>query len=265
LREHLDEVDDRHPGGRRSDGRRSDSQHANDQKVDDSPGFDSPANASTIGVPAPGVTTPGGAPPGISTPGVPAVEKVAESKDPFRVLVSTVISLRTKDQVTARASVNLLSRADSPGRMRELSEGEIGRLIYPAGFYRVKAKHLKMISAMLMDRHGGEVPREMADLLALPGVGRKTANLVRNLGFGLPGICVDTHVHRITNRLGWISTKSPEKTEHALEAILPKRYWIPINGLLVRFGQRVCTPVSPRCSLCFLVDYCPRVGVQRSR
>ena len=189
----------------------------------------------------------------------------ARREDPFAVLLSTMISLRTKDEVTASASARLLARAGSPQALAALSEAVISRLIYPAGFYRTKARHLRQTARLLVERHGGRVPAAMEELLALPGVGRKTANLVRNLGFGLEGICVDTHVHRISNRLGWVRTRTPLETERALEAVLPRRYWIPVNGLLVAFGQRTCTPQSPRCSACPIRAHCARVGVARSR
>jgi endonuclease-3 len=176
-----------------------------------------------------------------------------------------MISLRTKDEVTARASERLLDRASNPRTMAELGVEEIGRLIYPAGFYNTKARHLQAVAGILAKKHGGQVPSAMNELLQLPGVGRKTANLVRNLGFGLDGICVDTHVHRISNRLGWVRTRSPLETESALERILPRRFWIPINELLVSFGQRICTPLSPRCSSCPITAYCLQVGVTRTR
>ncbi len=200
----------------------------------------------------------------------PSVELAGETPgddeaDPFRVLVSTVISARTKDEVTLPASCRLLTCAPDPAALAALGEEEIARLIYPAGFYRTKARNLKKLAAELRDRFAGRVPSEMEGLLELPGVGRKTANLVLNLGFGRGGICVDTHVHRIANRLGWVRTASPAQTEQALQAILPRRYWIPVNGLLVRFGRTVCTPLSPRCSLCPLRARCPRTGVDRSR
>lgn len=184
---------------------------------------------------------------------------------PFAVLVSTMISLRTKDGVTASASARLLGRAPTPSALAALPSGAIARLIYPAGFYRTKARHLRETARLLLERHGGRVPRTLEELLELPGVGRKTANLVLNLGFGLPGICVDTHVHRISNRLGWVCTRTPLETERALEARLPRRFWIPVNGLLVAFGQRTCTPQSPRCSVCPVRKRCPRIGVARSR
>lgn len=196
----------------------------------------------------------------------PSVTQIAEERpDPFRVLVSTLISLRTKDEITLAASLRLFAAADSPSALLALNEERIGELIYPAGFYRTKAKNLRRISALLIERHNGQVPRNRDDLLVLPGVGRKTANLTLGLAFGIPAICVDTHVHRIPNRLGWIYTKSPEESEAALEAILPERYWIEINTLLVAFGQQTCTPVSPWCGPCPLADRCERVGVERFR
>ncbi len=197
---------------------------------------------------------------------LPSVSRIARGNaDPFRVLVSTMISLRTKDEVTMAASQRLFSAAPSVRALAALSPARIGRLIYPAGFYRTKAAHLREAAIIIIRDHGGKVPRSMDDLLTLPGVGRTTANLVRNLGYGLPGICVDTHVHRVSNRLGWVSTRTPEKTEAALMERLPARWWIKINELLVRFGQRVCAPVSPRCSVCPLARACPRVGVVKSR
>jgi len=197
---------------------------------------------------------------------LPSVSAVArENSNPFRVLVATMISLRTKDEVTTRASAALLSLAPSAHALAALAEERIARSIYPAGFYRTKAKNLRAASRLLIERHGGAVPSEMDDLLALPGVGRKTANLVRNLGFGLPGICVDTHVHRISNRMGWVSTRTPEQTETALMEALPRRWWIGVNELLVRYGQAVCTPLSPRCSVCPAMKFCARAGVGKSR
>jgi endonuclease III len=197
---------------------------------------------------------------------LPSVTAVArQTRNPFRVLVATMISLRTKDEVTTRASDALLSVAPTPQALASLPAKRIEKLIYPAGFYRTKARNLRAASAILVSRHGGKVPSEMDELLALPGVGRKTANLVRNLGFGLLGICVDTHVHRISNRMGWVSTKNPEQTELALMEVLPRRYWIVINELLVRYGQSVCTPLSPHCSTCPVAPWCARVGVGRAR
>jgi endonuclease-3 len=188
-----------------------------------------------------------------------------ENHDPFRVLVATVISLRTKDDVTTAASERLVSRAPTPAALAQAQEREIAEAIYPAGFYRTKAARLKEIGRILSVQYGGTVPRSESELLELPGVGRKTANLVLSLGFGLPAICVDTHVHRISNRLGWVTSRSPEETERQLQAVLPKEYWREINGLLVAFGQQTCTPTSPRCSSCPLAQTCPMVGVTKSR
>jgi endonuclease-3 len=184
---------------------------------------------------------------------------------PFMILISTLLSLRTKDLVTARASARLFALARTPASILKLDEETIAKAIRPVGFYRTKARTLLEISRVLLEKHGGVVPSELDDLLRWRGVGRKTANLVLTLGFGKPGICVDTHVHRILNRWGCVRTSNPEETEFALREILPKRYWIPINDWLVTFGQRVCAPVSPRCSICPLGDLCGRRGVTRSR
>ena len=201
--------------------------------------------------------------PGRPLPSGSAVAR--ENSDPFRVLVATMISLRTKDAVTSRAADRLLAAAPTPGALAALPASRIARLIYPAGFYRTKARNMRAAARILVAEHAGNVPSEMDELLLLPGVGRKTANLVRNLGFGLPGICVDTHVHRISNRMGWVATNDPGGTELALMEILPKRYWIPINELLVRYGQAVCTPLSPWCSVCPVSRWCARAGVGRAR
>lgn len=197
---------------------------------------------------------------------IPSVSAVAKrAREPFRVLVATIISARTKDEVTGPAAERLLAAAPSPAALASLTQARIARLIYPAGFYRTKAGNLRAAARLLVGRHASRVPETMDDLLALPGVGRKTANLVRNLGFGLDGICVDTHVHRISNRMGWVATVSPVQTERALMAILPRRHWIQINELLVRWGQAVCAPLAPRCSECAVARWCARVGVGRSR
>jgi endonuclease-3 len=185
--------------------------------------------------------------------------------DPFRILVSCVISLRTKDEVTYPATERLFDRVRTPRDMVRLRESTIARLIYPAGFYRRKANQIRAICRMLIDRFDARVPDTIERLLELPGVGRKTANLVVTLGFGKPGICVDIHVHRITNRLGWVRTRNPDETERVLREVLPPRHWIPINETLVRHGQQVCTPLSPRCSICPVEPDCPRSGVTRSR
>jgi endonuclease-3 len=189
----------------------------------------------------------------------------AHGADPYRVLVGCILSLRTKDEVSMPASQRLLARACTPAAMLRLSAPAIARVIYPVGFYRRKAAQIRALSRKLLDDHGGRVPGEIDALLELPGVGRKTANLVVTLGFGHPGICVDTHVHRITNRLGWVATRHPDDTERELRRILPRRYWIPINEILVRHGQAVCKPTSPLCSACAVRADCARRGVRRSR
>lgn len=196
----------------------------------------------------------------------PAVTIVAQCyHSPFKVLVSCLISLRTKDEVTALASQRLFERAGTPAEMKALSVDEVAELIYPAGFYRNKAAQIVEISHRLDHEYGGLVPDDIDELLKFKGVGRKTANLVVTLGFGKPGICVDTHVHRICNRWGYVATRSPDETELALRKKLPAEYWIEINDLLVAFGQNHCHPVSPRCSTCRLFEMCDRVGVGLSR
>ncbi|MBI5745477.1 MAG: endonuclease III, partial [Nitrospirae bacterium] len=188
-----------------------------------------------------------------------------ESKDPFKILISCVLSLRTKDETTAGAAGRLFKLADTPERMLMLSPEEIEEAIYPVGFYRVKAKNILAISRDLVDKHYSKVPDEIDELLKLKGVGRKTANLVVTLGYNKPGICVDTHVHRISNRWGYIKTKSPEETEYALRKKLPKRFWLIYNDLLVTYGQNICKPISPLCSQCNIARFCDRIGVQKSR
>jgi endonuclease-3 len=197
----------------------------------------------------------------------PSVTLVAEHyrRDPWSVLVSTILSLRTKDEVTLEASKRLLAQAPGPAELAALSEETIARLAYPAGFYKTKAASLKKIAAILLENYEGNVPADMDALLALPGVGRKTANLVLIEAFDLPGICVDVHVHRISNRRGWVSTKTPEETEMTLREILPQKYWKGLNALLVLYGQRLCRPVSPFCSCCVISGGCERIGVDRTR
>jgi len=197
---------------------------------------------------------------------VPIVTLVAEtSNDPFKVLISTVLSLRTKDETTAGASKKLFKLADNPSDMLKLSEKEIIKAIYPVGFYKTKAKSIKSICRDLISKYDSKVPDDIDELLKLNGVGRKTANLVVTLGYNKPGICVDTHVHRISNRLGYIKTKTPDETETALRKKLPKEHWIDYNSLLVSFGQHLCRPISPFCSQCPVIKLCDRVGVLKSR
>ena len=196
-----------------------------------------------------------------------SVNTVAEHyrRDAWAVLVSTIISLRTKDEVTLVASERLLGKAPRPAELAAMKEAAIEKLIYPAGFYRNKAASLKKIADILLEQYGGNVPSSMDELLALPGVGRKTANLVLNEAFDIDAICVDIHVHRISNRCGWLSSKTPEETEMILREILPKKYWKRINYLLVLYGQNLCRPVSPYCSRCVICKYCARCGVEKSR
>ena len=197
----------------------------------------------------------------------PSVTTVAEQyrRDPWAVLVSTILSLRTKDDVTLEASKRLLTKAPGPRELAAMKEEHVARLAYPAGFYRTKAANLKKIAAILLAEYNGDIPPDMDALLALPGVGRKTANLVLIEAFDLPGICVDVHVHRISNRCGWLSTKTPEETEMTLREILPKKYWKGLNALLVLYGQNLCRPVSPWCSRCVIRAHCGKIGVERSR
>ena len=197
---------------------------------------------------------------------LPSVSIMAEkNNDPYRVLVSTIISLRTKDSVTLAASERLLSRYPDIDSLADADPEEIAELIKPAGFYRRKGEQLKKIAGILRDEHHSSIPPDMDTIMSLPGVGIKTASLVLNLGFGIDAICVDCHVHEIANRTGWVKTKTPEETEKALREILPQRFWIPLNELLVRYGQYVCTPVSPHCSECPLKEECRKEGVIRSR
>jgi endonuclease-3 len=204
---------------------------------------------------------------GLNSEGNPSVSTVAERyrRDPWAVLVSTILSLRTKDEVTLDASQRLLEKAPCPSKLISLKEEKIAKLIYPAGFYRTKAASLKKIAKILLEQYNGEVPSQMDALLALPGVGRKTANLVLIEAFNLDGICVDIHVHRISNRCGWLTSKKPDETEMILREILPKKFWKRINHLLVLYGQNLCRPVSPFCSKCVITAWCARCGVDRSR
>jgi endonuclease-3 len=192
----------------------------------------------------------------------PIVTLMAETyESPFRVLISCVLSLRTQDATTAKASHRLFAVADSPQAMLRLRAKQIEKLIFPVGFYKTKARNILEICKTLVENHGGKVPDDIDELLKLRGVGRKTANLVVTLGYHKPGICVDTHVHRISNRWGYVRTATPEKTEFALRAKLPKRYWMEYNDLLVSFGQHLCRPISPMCSSCPVAKYCDQTGV----
>jgi endonuclease-3 len=197
---------------------------------------------------------------------LPIVTQLAEEhRDPFEILISTLLSLRTKDEVTAVATERLFALASTPEEMLRLSEAEIQKAIYPVGFYRNKAETIRHVCRELIERFGSGVPDSIEELLTLKGVGRKTANLVVSLGFGGAGLCVDTHVHRISNRFGYVRTKTPEETEYALRAKLPPEHWLRFNTLLVAFGRNTCRPVSPLCSHCPVEVYCDRIGVTKSR
>lgn len=196
----------------------------------------------------------------------PIVTEVANlSKSPYKVLISCLLSLRTKDDVTAMASSKLFKKADNPKKMLKLSRKEIEKLIYPVGFYKVKAKRIKEISKTLLEKYNGNVPDKMEELLELKGVGRKTANICMVYAFNKQHLPIDVHCHRIPNRLGWVKTKNPEQTEQALMKIIPKKYWLDFNNNFVTFGQNICTPISPKCSICPVRKYCPRIGVSKSR
>lgn len=196
----------------------------------------------------------------------PVVTFVAESsKDPYRVLISTLLSLRTKDETTTIAVRKLFPIASTPEQMIKLEQEELEKLIYPVGFYRNKAKQILQISKEILEEHNAKVPDDLETLLKFKGVGRKTANLVLSLGYKKPAICVDIHVHRISNRLGIVKTKTPEETEFSLMEQIPKEYWIIINDLLVAFGQIICRPISPHCSNCPIYELCERNNVSKSR
>jgi endonuclease-3 len=196
----------------------------------------------------------------------PVVTLIAEASDsPFKVLISCILSLRTQDSTTAQASRRLFALAQSPETMVRLTAKKIEQAIFPVGFYRTKAKTILEICRKLNEEYSGRVPDEIDELIKFKGVGRKTANLVVTLGYNKPGICVDTHVHRISNRWGYVKTATPEKTEVALREKLPKQYWIEYNDLLVSFGQQLCRPISPLCSQCPVAKYCSQIGVTVKR
>lgn len=196
----------------------------------------------------------------------PAVGLVAErTRDPYKVLISCILSLRTKDGTTEKANDRLFALGSTPEGIANLPVKRIEKVIFPVGFYRIKARTIKDLSRLLANKYKSKVPDDLDELLKLKGVGRKTANLVLTLGFGKSGICVDTHVHRIVNRWGYVKTRNPHETEMSLREKLPERYWIGINGLLVLYGQNICRPISPLCSKCRLFKYCDRVGVKKSR
>ena len=198
---------------------------------------------------------------------MPIVDAMGKHEDrtPYHILITTILSLRTKDTLTSQIAPKLFDVADNPYEMVKLSPETVAEIIYPVGFYRNKAKSILAVSQQLIDNYNGQVPDDLDELLELPGVGRKTANLVVTAGFNKPGFCVDTHVHRISNRWGYIQTKTPDETEFALRDKLPPEYWIEYNGLLVSMGQNLCAPISPWCSKCPVSQFCNRIGVERSR
>lgn len=196
----------------------------------------------------------------------PAVTMIADiSTDPFRVLISCMLSTRTQDGTTLKASKRLFLIADTPEKMVRLKVNELEEIIYPVGFYRNKARYILSACMELIEKYESQVPDEIETLLKLPGVGRKTANLVVTKGYGKPGICVDTHVHRIFNRLGYVNTRNPGQTELHLRKKLPREFWIEINDLLVSLGQNICRPLSPKCSKCPVESFCDKIGVIKSR
>jgi endonuclease-3 len=196
---------------------------------------------------------------------MPVVSEISLRKDPYAVLFSCLLSLRTKDETTAAASKRLFKEAPDVYLLAKLPVKRIENLIYPVGFYKTKAKRIKDIANRIVKEYSGKVPDTIEELLKFRGIGRKTANIVITIGFRKPGVAVDTHVHRISNRLGYVKTNTPEQTEFALRAKLPKKYWIVYNDLLVTWGQNICKPVSPLCSKCAISRYCSRAGVGISR
>lgn len=197
----------------------------------------------------------------------PVITRISrgEKRDPFIVLTGTLLSLRTKDETTEKVMETLMHHVKTPEDLIRIPTGDLEKMIYPVGFYRNKARILKEVAAVISGRYGGNVPDSIEELLTIKGVGRKTANLVITEGYGKPGICVDTHVHRISNRLGIVSTKSPHQTEERLRRTLPEKYWIVYNSLLVTFGKRICTPLSPKCSMCPIGGLCKKQGVTKQR
>jgi endonuclease-3 len=206
----------------------------------------------------------------------PIVTQISRVKrDPFRILIATILSLRTKDEMTRKASQHLFNRADTPEKILEIPHDELEQIIYPVGFYRRKAETIRVICKRLIKEFQGRVPDSLEELLSFKGVGRKTANLVITMGYGKPGICVDTHVARITQRIGIVQIKgekddklvfhNADQVEMILRKILPKKWWIPINDILVTWGQNICTPISPKCSLCVINDVCSKIGVEKHR
>ena len=195
----------------------------------------------------------------VKTPVVDLIQ--IKTEDPFKVLVTTILSARTKDETTAKVAEKLFPKVQKIEDLEKIPLAELDTLITPVGFHRVKAKHLKELPKVLKEKFNGKIPEEIDDLLELPGVGRKTANLVRAVAFQKPAICVDVHVHRICNRWGYIQTKTPLETEMTLRQKLPEKYWLNFNSYLVAFGQNLCTPRNPKCEICPVAEFCKRVGV----
>ncbi len=197
---------------------------------------------------------------------VPIVDLIkVKTNDPFKILIATILSARTNDKTTSVVCSNLFKKVKNFEDLSKLSVKQIEKLIYPVGFYKNKAKQLKELPSVIFSEFNGKIPSSIEDLVKLPGVGRKTANLVRVTAFNKDGICVDTHVHRIMNRIGYVKTKTPYETEMVLRKKLPRKYWKEINYLLVSYGQNTCVPISPFCSKCVIREYCKRNGVKKSR
>lgn len=193
------------------------------------------------------------------------IDRVSNDKNVFKILISCVLSQRTKDEITEKVTENLFKKADTPEEMIKIDDKELEKILYPIGFYRVKSKRIKEISFILIKKYNSKVPDSLNELLKLPGVGRKTANIVLTKGFNKKSIAVDTHVHRISNRLGLVQTKRPEETEYKLKEIVPKKYWIELNDYFVNFGKNICTPISPKCSICPIEELCKKIGVKKFR
>ena len=196
----------------------------------------------------------------------PVAELVkVQTQDPFKILVATIMSSRTNDKTTAKVAKQLFIKINKPQDFHLYSQQQIEQMIYPIGFYKNKARYLKQLPTVLQQRFKGRIPQTIEELLELPGVGRKTANLVVSVAFDKPGICVDVHVHRIVNRIGYIKTKDPLETEMKLRKILPQRYWKRVNRVLVAYGQNLCTPLRPFCSRCKISRYCKKINVKKAR
>ena len=196
---------------------------------------------------------------------LPSVSEISEENDPYLVLVSCILSLRTKDSVALQASRRLFAKADNPAAVSRLSKENISSIIFPVSFYRNKAVVIREASKRILREFNGAVPDTLEGLLDIRGVGRKTANLVLGLGYGIPAVCVDTHVHRVSNRMGWVNTRSVEATEEELKHLFARRYWIELNTVIVAFGQNICRPVSPYCARCAALRMCPKINIGNSR